>query len=136
MRHLVLECFFYAWTNLSEFGERIGRDSVYTANRSHRFSFFQSIYYFKFVIDEYFQFGDTSLFPTENDSFCFSSGKSFFGSHRYKVPFDFCDKTECKAKDFAVYGIIECVSVFGRVDCNIFFKTFSHNGHNLCESAA
>lgn len=41
MRHLVLECFFYAWTNLSEFGERIGRDSVYTANRSHRFSFFR-----------------------------------------------------------------------------------------------
>ena len=64
MRHLVLECFFYAWTNLSEFGERIGRDSVYTANRSHRFSFFQAIYYFKFVIDEYFQFGDTSLFPS------------------------------------------------------------------------
>lgn len=136
MRHLVLECFFYAWTNLSEFGERIGRDSVYTANRSHRFSFFRrsiissslSMSIFNLVILPFFR-------PRMTPS-AFRKARAFFGSHRYKVPFDFCDKTECKAKDFAVYGIIECVSVFGRVDCNIFFKTFSHNGHNLCESAA
>ena len=99
----------------SEAAECIPRYFVYSAYLGDAAAFVQRIDYLRAVIDEKLQFCATAFASSQNDTLFLPQFKSFARTHRYEVAFEFCDETECEAENFAVYRVVECVTVFRTV---------------------